>query len=46
MENKSLKELKRIFASLVCESEYCRCEKCSNKYLCDKLYSKIKSMED
>ena len=46
MKNKTLRELKKKFAALICESEYCRCKKCSNKELCDELYRKIKSMEE
>ena len=45
MENEKLKELKKRYAALRCENEYCSCNKCDNKEICDKLYNMIKEYE-
>ena len=45
MENKKLKELKKKYVSLRCENEYCSCNKCDNKEICDKLYKTINEYE-
>lgn len=43
--NSTLEDLKRIYANIRCESEYCSCNNCSNKEICDKIQRMIKSIE-
>ena len=45
-KNSELRDLERKYASIRCESEYCSCNKCSNKEMCDKVSNAIKSIED
>lgn len=44
-DSKILKDLKKIYANIRCESEYCSCNKCSNKEICDRVSNAIKSIE-
>lgn len=44
-DSKILKDLKKIYANIRCESEYCSCNNCSNKEICDRVSNAIKSIE-
>ena len=43
---KKLKELKKKYTTLRCKNEYCSCNKCDNKELCDKVYYLIYSIKN
>lgn len=45
-KNNKLRDLRRKYASIRCESEYCSCSKCSNREICDKVSKAIKRLEN
>ena len=44
-DNRILKDLKKVYANIRCENEYCSCNKCSNKEICDRVSNAISSIE-
>lgn len=42
--NNELRNLQRKYASIRCENEYCSCNNCSNKEICDKVSKAIKEL--
>ena len=44
-DTEKLKKLRKTYASIRCENEYCSCNKCSNKEICDRVSNAIKEIE-
>ena len=42
----SLDDLKKVYNSISCVYQYCNCNDCSNKKLCDTVEDVIKSIGD
>lgn len=38
MKNSLLGDLEKIYNSIKCDNEFCRCSECSNKRFCHKVY--------
>lgn len=44
-DSEKLKKLRKTYASIRCENEYCSCNKCDNKEICDRVYNELRKIE-